>query len=59
MRTFTRENTATAFGKASLAQLLSTWVVHDLNHIAQISSVMAHQYRTDAGPWIEYLRILN
>ncbi len=29
-----------AFGEVTLAQLLSTWAVHDLNHIAQISRVI-------------------
>ncbi len=48
-----------AFGEISLAQLLSTWTVHDLNHIAQICRVMANQYKTETGPWIEYLRILQ
>jgi len=48
-----------AFGEVTLAQLLSTWVVHDLNHIAQISRVMAKQYKEAVGPWTEYLRILQ
>lgn len=48
-----------AFGEVTLAQLLSTWVVHDLNHIAQIARVMAHQYHSEVGPWIEYLSILQ
>ncbi len=48
-----------AFGKVTLEQLLSTWVVHDLNHISQISRVMASQYKKEAGPWNAYLRILN
>ena len=48
-----------AFGNVTLSQLLSTWVVHDLNHIAQISRVMAKQYRVEVGPWTEYLRILQ
>jgi hypothetical protein len=48
-----------AFGEVTLSQLLATWVVHDLNHISQISRVMAHQYKTDVGPWIAYLRILQ
>lgn len=48
-----------AFGEVSLAQLLSTWVVHDLNHIAQIARVMARQYQEAVGPWISYLKILN
>ena len=47
------------FGEVTLGQLLSTWVVHDLNHIAQISRVMAKQYQTEVGPWKEYLRILK
>ena len=48
-----------AFGEVTLAQLLATWTVHDLDHIAQISRVMAKQYKEEVGPWIEYLRILN
>jgi hypothetical protein len=48
-----------AFGVVTLAQLLSTWVVHDLNHIAQLSRVMAKQYKEEVGPWIGYLRILQ
>ena len=47
------------FGEVTLSQLLSTWAVHDLNHIAQIVRVMAKQYKEDVGPWIEYLRILQ
>ena len=48
-----------AFGEVTLSQLLATWVVHDLNHISQISRVMAKQYKGAVGPWIEYLRILQ
>jgi hypothetical protein len=48
-----------AFGKVTLKQLLATWVVHDLNHIAQIARVMAKQYKTEVGPWVEYLSVLN
>ncbi len=48
-----------AFGEVSLSQLLSAWTVHDLNHIAQISRVMAKHYKADAGPWVEYLSILQ
>ena len=47
------------FGPVTLKQLLSTWVVHDLNHIAQIARVMSKQYKTEVGPWSEYLPILN
>lgn len=48
-----------AFGEVTLSQLLSTWVVHDLDHISQISRVMARQYSADVGPWVEYLRVLK
>ncbi|HTA28247.1 MAG TPA: DinB family protein [Bacteroidia bacterium] len=48
-----------AFGKVTLQQLLSTWVVHDLGHIAQIARVMAKQYKTEVGPWVEYLPVLT
>lgn len=47
------------FGEITLSQLLSTWTVHDLNHIGQIARVMAKQYKTEVGPWVEYLRILQ
>ena len=48
-----------AFGEVKLGQLLATWTVHDLDQIAQISRVMAKQYKEDVGPWAEYLGILN
>jgi hypothetical protein len=47
------------FREVTLAQLLSTWTVRDLNHISQIVRVMAKQYKTEVGPWVEYLRILQ
>ena len=47
------------FGEVTLSQLLSTWTVHDLDHISQISRVMAKQYKEAVGPWIEYLKILQ
>jgi len=46
-------------GEVTLEQLISTWVVHDLGHIAQISRVMAKQYKTNVGPWNAYLGILS
>ncbi|ASW75868.1 hypothetical protein IQ37_11810 [Chryseobacterium piperi] len=48
-----------ALGNTTLKHLLSTWVAHDLGHIAQISRVMAKQYKNDVGPWREYLAILD
>ena len=47
------------FGKITLGQLLSTWVVHDLGHIGQVVRAMAHQYSTEVGPWKAYLRVLG
>jgi hypothetical protein len=47
------------FGTVTLGQLLAAWVVHDLNHIAQIARVMAKQYREEVGPWLAYLPLLN
>jgi DinB superfamily len=46
-------------GDVTLRNLLSTWVVHDLTHIAQITRVMAKQYKDEMGPWPEFFRILN
>ena len=48
-----------AFGSVTLEQLLSTWVAHDLGHIAQITRVMAKQYREAVGPWEAYLPVLH
>lgn len=46
-------------GSATLRQLLATWAVHDLNHVAQISRVLAKRYTEDVGVWREYLSILH
>lgn len=48
-----------AFGDVTLRQLLSTWTIHDLTHIAQITRVMAKQYKEAIGPWIAYFRVLQ
>ena len=48
-----------AFGSVTLEQLLATWVAHDLGHIAQITRVMAKQYRDAVGPWEAYLPVLH
>jgi hypothetical protein len=46
-------------GEVTLRQLLSTWVIHDLTHIAQMARVMAKQYKDEMGPWIEFFRIMS
>jgi hypothetical protein len=48
-----------ALGKVTLKELLSTWVTHDLDHIAQIARTMAKQYTTEVGPWQAYISILH
>jgi hypothetical protein len=46
-------------GSVTLRNLLATWVVHDLTHIAQVARVMAKQYKEEMGPWPEFFRILS
>ncbi|MTI22819.1 DinB family protein [Fulvivirga sp. RKSG066] len=53
------KGTHPALGEVTLKNLLSTWVVHDLNHINQTSRVMAKNYKSEVGPWVEYLGVLN
>lgn len=48
-----------ALGRVTLGQLISTWVVHDLDHLSQIARAMAKQYCDRVGPWAEYLSILG
>jgi uncharacterized damage-inducible protein DinB len=47
------------FGSVTLEQLLATWVVHDLEHLAQIARVMAKHYGDAVGPWRAYLPLLD
>ncbi len=47
------------FGRVTLSQHLATWVVHDLDHLAQIVRVMGRQYTDAVGPWRQYLRIVG
>jgi hypothetical protein len=46
-------------GEVTLAQLLATWVVHDLDHLGQIARTMAKVYVDAVGPWQVYLSILQ
>ena len=47
------------FGPVTLRELLASWVVHDLGHIAQIARVIAKQYRDDVGPWTPFMPVLT
>jgi hypothetical protein len=48
-----------SLGRVTLRQLLATWVVHDLGHIAQVARVMAKQYREEVGSWVAFLPVLT
>lgn len=48
-----------SLGEVTLRNLLATWVVHDLTHLAQVTRVMAKQYKDEMGPWPQYFRILD
>lgn len=46
-------------GRVTLAQLVATWVVHDLSHLAQIARVLAKARAHEIGPWRAYFRVLE
>jgi hypothetical protein len=46
-------------GAVTLGNLLATWVIHDLGHIAQVVKTLASEYREEVGPWRAYLSILS
>lgn len=48
-----------ALGVVTLRQLLATWVAHDLDHVVQVSRVLARQYTDEVGPWRAYLRVIS
>ena len=47
-----------SLGEVTLRELLATWAVHDLDHIAQIYAGLAGSRDADVGPWKAYLGIL-
>jgi len=56
---FERKGLHPQLGEVTLGQLLATWVVHDLDHVAQIARTMAKQYAGAVGPWTAYLSLLH
>lgn len=56
---FQRRGRHPELGPCTLAELLATWVAHDLSHIAQIARVMGRQYTEAVGPWRAYLPMLG
>jgi hypothetical protein len=47
-----------SLGAVTLRELLATWAVHDLDHVAQVFAGMAGSRDADVGPWKAYLGIL-
>ncbi|MDP8905016.1 MAG: DinB family protein [Chloroflexota bacterium] len=45
-------------GEVTLRQLLATWAVHDLDHIAQLFAGLAGSRDADVGAWKAYLGVL-
>ena len=56
---FDKKGNHPVLGQVTLKQLLAAWVVHDLTHIAQITRVMAKQYKEEIGPWTDFFRVLH
>lgn len=48
-----------ALGPVTLEQLLATWMIHDLDHVMQITRVLAAPYTDAVGPWRAYVRIVR
>jgi hypothetical protein len=46
-------------GEVTMRQLLATWAVHDLDHVAQIYAALAGSHDGAVGPWKAYLGILT
>ena len=46
-------------GTVTLQQLLATWVVHDLGHVAQLARGLSSRWGGEVGPWRAYLPVLG
>jgi hypothetical protein len=46
-------------GATTARQLLATWTAHDFAHVLQISRTMARRYKTDVGPWAQFLSVMQ
>lgn len=54
-----RKGTHPAFGAVTARQLLATWTAHDMAHLVQIGRVLAKRYKTEVGPWAQYLSVMS
>lgn len=48
-----------AFGSVRLRELLAAWAAHDLDHMHQITRVLAKQHSEGVGPWRAFLGVLR
>jgi uncharacterized damage-inducible protein DinB len=46
-------------GPITIENLLSAWVVHDLDHIVQICRIFAKSFKTEVGQFQKFLSILH
>lgn len=47
------------FGTVTLRQLISTWTIHDIAHLNQVTRVIVKHYADDVGPWKKYTKLLK
>jgi hypothetical protein len=47
-----------SLGEVTMRELIATWAVHDLDHVAQIYAALAGSHDAAVGPWKQYLGIL-
>lgn len=47
------------FGPITIGNVVATWAIHDLNHVAQALTAMAGRYRDEVGPFLPNLGILG
>jgi hypothetical protein len=55
----TRHGCHPALGAVTLSELLAAWAAHDVNHLHQVSRVMAHQYREAVGPFQRFMGVMQ
>ena len=48
-----------SLGVVNMAQLIASWVAHDLAHLDQISRTLARQYKAEVGPWRDFMKVLR
>jgi len=56
---FERRGLHPRLGSITLGSVVATWPVHDLNHLHQLSRVMARQYAAPVGPWASFVGALQ